>query len=179
MALGTNHTETARALATIGSWHNANGDPEKAEPLLRQSSAILHRVLGANDRNTIDVDNSLAVSLGTSNKLEEAEKVISSVVSRRKQRPRDPELTLALGNHGFILLILGRYDEAVKVAQEALAIGDATQGPNAPNTLQAKNLLGYAHECQERWQEAEPLLVEVLEQRKSTLLPIRLMFKGR
>ncbi len=64
---------------------------------------------------------------------------------------------------------MGRYDEAVKVAQEALAIGDATQGPNAPNTLQAKNLLGYAHECQERWQEAEPLLVEVLEQRKSTL----------
>ncbi len=135
--------------------------------MLRESSAILHRELGANDRLTIDVDNSLAVSLGTSDQLDEAEKVIASVVSRRRQNPRDPDLTLALGNHGFILLILGRFQAAEQAATEALEIGSATQGSQAPNTLQARNLLGYAHECQERWQPAEKLLSEVLESRKS------------
>ncbi len=165
--LGAEHPETARAQATLGAWHNANGDPHVAEKLLRESSAILHRELGANDRLTIDVDNSLAVSLGTSDQLDEAEKVIASVVSRRRQNPRDPELTLALGNHGFILLILGRFKAAEQAALEALDIGSATQGDDAPNTLQAKNLLGYAYECQERWEPAEKLLNEVLESRRS------------
>ncbi len=181
MALGTNHTETARALATIGSWHNANGDPEKAEPLLRQSSAILHRVLGANDRNTIDVDNSLAVSLGTSNKLEEAEKVISSVVARRKQRPRDPELTLALGNHGFILLILGRYDEAeqLRLLKKPSPLGMQHKGPMPrilcrPRTCWAMpmNVKNVGKKPNHFWSKCSSN-----ENRHS--LPIRLMFKGR
>lgn len=165
--LGVSHPETARAQATLGAWHNANGDPRVAEKLLRESSAILHRELGANDRLSIDVDNSLAISLGTSDQLEEAEKVIASVVARRRLNPRDPELTLALGNHGFVLLILGRYKAAEQVALEALEIGIATQDPQSPNTLQARNLLGYAYECQERWEPAEKLLSEVLESRKS------------
>ncbi len=166
-SLGPTHPETARAQATLAAWHNSNSEPEVAERLIRQSSAVLHTTLGPNDRLTIDVDNSLAVSLGTSNQLKDAEKVIASVVARRRLNPRDPDLTLALGNHGFILLILGRYTEAEQKAIEALAIGESTQGSDAPNTLQAKNLLGYVYECQEQWDRAEALLTEVLAVRRS------------
>lgn len=118
-------------------------------------------------KSQVDKINSLAVSLGTSDQLEEAERVIASVVSRRKLNPRDPDLTLALGNHGFILLILGKFKAAEQAATEALEVGMTTQGLDAPNTLQARNLLGYAYECQEKWADAERVLTEVLTIRRS------------
>jgi tetratricopeptide (TPR) repeat protein len=170
-ALGEEHPETGRAFQNVGGAFLQQGKPTEAEPFFRRASRILHVTLGPNHPDTLDADNSLAVAMGISGRAAEAEPILRSVADRRRLRPHDPELTLAIANWGYAHLVMGNFADAERAAREAVAVGARTIGPAAKGSLMARNLLGYAVEGQGRWDEAESEYLAVLADRRRLLPP--------
>ena len=56
----------------------------------------------------------------------------------------------------------GRYEEAVKFAEEALKIAEETFGPDHPNMAQSLNNLAELYRAQGKYAEAEPLVKRAL-----------------
>ncbi len=169
-ALGASHPETARALGTRGLYR-MNSEHPLAEIDLRESSRILHQTLGDDHRLSLDVDNTLAVSLAMSGRPKESIPLLMSVVDRRKRNPRDPDLALAISNLGYTQLISGNFSEARRYARESIQVGSDLVGDVAPGTLQGRTLLGYSAEAMQNWNEAEKEFLTVLEHRQKTLPP--------
>ena len=66
---------------------------------------------------------------------------------------------------------LGLSEEAERHAEQAVKLRSEELGPEHPDTLRARNILGLAILLQERWAEAEELHREVFEIRKRVLGP--------
>ncbi|MFO0970513.1 MAG: tetratricopeptide repeat protein [Gemmataceae bacterium] len=170
-ALGAEHLQTARALGILGRVLDAAGDTVEAERALQKSSRLLQASLGPDNHLSLDTDNSLAGLYWRSGQAEKAEPIMRSIVERRRRGARDPDLSLAIGNYGYILLALGRFAEAGAAAEEAVEVGTRSVGPTALGTLSARSLRGYVHEAQGRWSEAERDFVAVLADRRRLLPP--------
>ena len=65
----------------------------------------------------------------------------------------------------------GTYEEAIKVAQQALALAERMLGPDHPDTLSGVNDLGVFYQAQGRMGEAEPLLKRAVAGREKALGP--------
>jgi CHAT domain-containing protein/tetratricopeptide (TPR) repeat protein len=77
----------------------------------------------------------------------------------------------ALNRQAVELYRQGKYAEAFKRAEMALAIAEKSLGPEDPDTLLSVNNLGFLYEAQGRYAEAEPLLRRALAGREKALGP--------
>ena len=65
----------------------------------------------------------------------------------------------------------GRYEEAIPLAQRALAIHEKALGPEHPDTVRSLNNLAGLYEATDAYAKAEPLLQQALAIREKALGP--------
>ncbi len=165
--LGDAHPETADAANNLAEAYTNLAVYDKASVLRRRASKILNATLGPNDNKTMEIDNNLAITLILSGNPDEARSLLQSVTDRRRRiNPRDSELATTLGNLGGALIGLGRFTDAERPLQEAIALGSELLGQNNPGTLGNRNLFCYALEGQGRWAEAKEKYLAVLVDRR-------------
>jgi tetratricopeptide (TPR) repeat protein len=76
-----------------------------------------------------------------------------------------------LHNSADFALARGNYEVAMERAKEAARIRKEILGPDDPATLDSLDLLVSSYSNQERWKEAEELVVQVMETKKRVLGP--------
>ncbi|WP_043996543.1 tetratricopeptide repeat protein, partial [Microcystis aeruginosa] len=74
-----------------------------------------------------------------------------------------------LTNQAYELYQQGKYNEAIPLAEQALAIRKQQLGDNHPDTATSLNNLAALYESQGRYSEAEPLYKQALAIRKQQL----------
>jgi tetratricopeptide (TPR) repeat protein len=167
-ALGERHAATVDATNNLGSVRILQARYEEAVTLLHRASQLAAEVLGPDENMTLEINSSLGVALVLASRPMEAVPILQSVVDRRRSNtPRHPELATVLGNLGRALIAVGRFAEAEAVLREAAERGSKTGGPLHYGTLGTRNMLCYAMEVQERWNEAERGYLAVLADRRS------------
>jgi tetratricopeptide (TPR) repeat protein len=79
------------------------------------------------------------------------------------------ELALLLNNRAGALGNLGRAEEGIPVAQEALRLRRARHGDTHPEVAQSLNVLGWLHQRAEDWNGAAPYMREAYTMRRAML----------
>jgi tetratricopeptide (TPR) repeat protein len=77
----------------------------------------------------------------------------------------------ALNRQTLQLYNQGKYAEAFRIAEQAVALAEKALGPGHPDTLLCVNNLGFLYDTQGRYGEAEPLLKRALTGREKALGP--------
>jgi tetratricopeptide (TPR) repeat protein/tRNA A-37 threonylcarbamoyl transferase component Bud32 len=165
--LGDRHPATFDATSNLASVRDEQARYDEAVALRRRVFPVAEAVLGPDDNMTLEIGADLAVSLARGGKPAEAVPILQSVVDRRRRvTPRHPELANALGSLGGALIAVGHFAEAENVLREAAEMGANTGGPFHNATLGNRNMLCYALEGQQRWEEAERDYKAVLDDRR-------------
>jgi serine/threonine-protein kinase len=166
--LGDRHRATIDATSNLATVRVMQARYDEAAALERRNFPVAEAVLGPEDNMTLEIGANLAAALIRAGEPAEAVPIVQSVVDRRRRvTPRHPELASALGTLGGALIALGRFAEAENVLREAVDVAAKTGGPlHFSATLGARNLLCYALEGQQRWEEAERDYRAVLADRR-------------
>ncbi|MEE4273061.1 MAG: serine/threonine-protein kinase [Thermoanaerobaculales bacterium] len=137
--LGDDSPEVARTLHNMGMVYNGAGQPEKAEASLRQAVAGMKRAYGPDHPDVASSYWSLAHVLWVQGKLDEAELELRAAVAVAEKAypegsPGRASYQLPLGN---LLAERRRFTEAEPLVVGAHAAFLATDGPDAPRTVDA------------------------------------------
>jgi tetratricopeptide (TPR) repeat protein len=133
----------------------------EAEELMRRAFAIDEATFGPEHPNVAMSLNNLAGLLKVTNRLGEAEPLMRLVVSIWEKIERDtgylhPNYATSLNNLAG-LLHAGRPGEAEELMHRALAIAEASYGPDHPRVAICLNNLAQLLQSTNRLREAEPL----------------------
>jgi hypothetical protein len=130
---------------------------EEAEPLLRQSLAILEGACGPDHPRVAEALCDLAMVLQD---CDEAETLYrrSLAIAEGTYGPSHPNVVIPLHGMAVALEVLSsRYQEAEPLYRRCLAICEASYGPDDPRVAQVLERIAVALERQSRYEEAEPL----------------------
>lgn len=139
---GSDHPTTAGLMANVGSVYQRLGRLAEAEALLKYALGYLASHLGERHAATLNARNSLAAVLVEQRKLEDAERLLSGVLSAGGElRHGDVGiLAAAINNLAAIQEERGNYAEAVRLYRRALPLAEAVYGPshNVSNELRQR-----------------------------------------
>ncbi|QOJ15202.1 MAG: serine/threonine protein kinase [Planctomycetia bacterium] len=174
--LGRQHPDTLRTIANLGVNYKDAGRITEAVPLLEEAyrpakrtqklahagSALLDAyVLGARANNPGDRDRALAL-------------LPELLADARVSQPAESTaLAATLVQGGMVLLDLSAWREAEPLIREALAIREA-KASDSWTTFNTRSLLGAALIGQNKYSEAEPLLLSAyagMKERETTIPP--------
>jgi len=160
---GAQTPDFANVLGSLGEVLHLTGEYEAAESAFRESLALRRQAFGQEHITIANSLNVLACLLVDEERFEDAEPLYhqSLEMRRRLYGPRRVEVTFALNGLARLYLRTDRPVEAEASLRESLGIFDETQ-PKHWRRGYAQCLLGAALTMQERFDEAEPLLVDGL-----------------
>jgi serine/threonine protein kinase/tetratricopeptide (TPR) repeat protein len=169
--LGRPHPDTQMAVANLGVNYKDAGRLAEALPLLEEA----HNTSRQHPAYLRWVTAELLDGYAKAGKTTEAATVAREVIAdARRTLPKDsPPLANEFAQTGLSLLTVQAWTDAEVVLRECLAVREKWQ-PNAWNTFNTRSMLGGALLGQQKYAEAEPLLLagyEGMKQREKTIPP--------
>ncbi len=135
----------------------------QAHKLAQSALETRRRILGNENRKTLESQNQIAWLLDRENHYHEAESLIRQTIStdQRVLGADDPVTLDAMDNLSLILGDLGRFPEQENVQRESVDLRSRISGAENPQTLQASSLLANSIYHQGRIGEAEAMYREL------------------
>ncbi|KAG9128366.1 hypothetical protein FRC07_000040 [Ceratobasidium sp. 392] len=178
--LGNEHSNTTTRMGNLACTLWKQGKWQEAEALDREVIEIKKRLKGSDHPDTSTSMANLATTLWSQGHWQEAEALHREVLELSQ---RLSILTLSyhdvISDHPYTLKCMHnlasaywsqkKYEQAEELLQEAVEVGEKTQGPEHPQTLKSKANLAEIYRHQKRWEEAEKLERKVVEVRTQTL----------
>jgi serine/threonine protein kinase/tetratricopeptide (TPR) repeat protein len=158
--LGGDHPTTLRSLANLAAGYRDAGQLNRAIPLLEQTAKTQTAKQGPEHPATLSTQRNLGEAYQRARRDTDAERLFQQVVdSAARSEPRNDRFySDSLAMLGSCLIIEHRYEKAVSILQECLAIREKIQKDSWP-TADARSLLGEALAGQKQFGQAEPLLL--------------------
>ncbi len=174
--LGEDHPNTVLTAFNLAVNYRDAGRLDEALTTFDEWLGRSRTKLGADHRQTLYGLTGLAEALERAKHLDRAAAVCRELLDAqtRKLPPDHPDRIGTLARFGRVLVRAGRPAEAEPMLRECLAVREKKQ-PDAWSTFTARSLLGEALAAQQKYAEAEPLLVqgyEGLKQREANIPPI-------
>ena len=158
--LGPEHPDTLRTASGLANVYSAQHNLSDAAKLMREVLLVRQRVMGNQHPDTLRTMSGLAVTLAALGELAESAALTSTILEARRQvlGPLHPDTLLTADQLGDLYLQLREFGSAEKILHESLVTRRKTS-PDEWRTYCTSNLLGGAVAGQQRFEEAEPLLV--------------------
>lgn len=156
---GTEHAQVAKGLVDYADNQAALGEDEKAEALFREAVAIGDRG-SRTDQSPTEARKLLANFLLSRRRYEECEQIFREGIETSRRLATPHELGHNLVDLGKVLIDQEEYAEAEVALREALAIREQHSPKGWWGTYDTMSTLGGAITELERFEEAEPLLIE-------------------
>ncbi len=163
--LGADHPATLTTLTNLASVLVRQREYDQAIPLLRQSVTLHVQAWGRDHLNTAQTLNSLGTALHQSGRPADSLEALNDAIDAFEASVgvAHPLGALARTNKATALVAVGRADEALSLAEAAIAdLGQAGLPAAHPLVALAEVAQGSALAAQGRYADAEPLLVERL-----------------
>ena len=160
---GADHPDTLNTLASLAAAYHLAGKPEQALPLFEQAAAGLEKRRFQHEYAGTIIPNTIA-AYEKARQYDKAESWRRKWLAVVKQRAgaRSPDYAGELAGLGSNLLQQKKWADAEAVLRESLPIQEK-QAPGAWATSHTQSLLGGALLGQEKYAEAEPLVVKGFE----------------
>ncbi len=161
---GTDHPRTFTLRNSLAVFHLQNRDFAAGEQVLKPLLEPMERVFGKDNSMTLMVAGNLAGALRQQGKIDESGPYYQRTVEGRLavHGPDDSRTLMAQSNYANWLLDVERIDEAMATQREVIAAVDRLHGGRHSAKVGALIGLGRAHIREQRYPEAEALLLEVL-----------------
>jgi tetratricopeptide (TPR) repeat protein len=160
--LGRDHPETLQSMANLARALAGEGQLDKALELHRENVKLRREQLGPDAPRTFEAVYNLAETEFQMERPQEALSTIGEYVEERKAKPDDPNLFQLHHHVARLLLKHEKFAEAEKHLRDCLSISETD--PPAPSLLHsAKSMLGESLAKQEKFEDAERLLIESYE----------------
>lgn len=165
---GEDDPRTVMSLMHLANSVWTRGEDESALALLERAWTRCKEVLGADDWQTLDQGNTLAIALLDTDP-ERAQELMQEVLERRRETlaPGHPSTLQSMNNVAFLHLRQERYDEAEELFRQAFSQQEQSLGLQNLDTLTSLGNLGHCLKLAGRHEEAETCMREaVLEASK-------------
>lgn len=158
---------------TLGNTYRTLGLFREARPHLEAAHDIAARILGPDSPQSLTLQRSLALTTSDLNDPTGAEPRIRQVVAALEAAGPDraPELALAMGDLGRILIECGRVEEAEQTLTRSIELTNAAFGPRNAELLTQLDHMGALLTDLGRFAEAETVLRRALEGRRDLFGP--------
>ena len=159
------HAEIATTLFYLGELLEARDDASGAEARYREAIDMRRRTVGEDSKLAVQLI-MLAHLLRGQERYEEAEEIFRHLLdgSRESLPEGHPGIATCLNHLAIVLAPMGRYEEAEDALREAVEIlRNAWSGGQRTETIETIGNLAGLYYRLERYDEAEPLMVEVCE----------------
>jgi tetratricopeptide (TPR) repeat protein len=166
-------TRSTLALRLHAIWFlNELGD--SAEQAITAGESLLadqERILGADNRETLQTANSLALAYQDAGRLTEAAVLHQRTLARRAQTlgPSHPQTLISANNLAAVFMEAGQTDEAIAIFERTLASREQTLGPGHPDTLASRNNLATVYQSAGRISTAIAMHERNLADRQAAL----------
>jgi len=153
---GLESSETLSSMTTYAMCLEARGEGQKAQGLLRRSSAAQEQLLGPDHPDTLRSLSRLAWTLYKQKDLDEAEELQRRILSIRGHL-LGPTHSLALRdmvNLAVTLISLGKYEEAEELCCRAVLIQEKSLVTDHHNTTQMRHNLAWCLSRRKKYDEA-------------------------
>lgn len=164
-ATGVSSNANLALLANLAALYQELGLPYDATEIVSQAYLLREQRDGPLDRRTLVTLNNLAMTLGDVGRGEDKRTILRDAYERylRAFGPLDPDTLRVHSNLGSLLCIDNSAD--CSVLQEAVRLRSEVIGPDHPETLLGRAILGHAKVREGRPAEAVPELRAVYEAR--------------
>jgi tetratricopeptide (TPR) repeat protein len=175
MAVAPKEEQSLKDWATVlykAAWYTwRKGNGAEAEKLAMGAMKARKKVLGPEQKETLDAVTMVALAYVSQGWWDEAEKLDLEVMETRKARlgADHPDTLTSMSNLASTYRNQARWDEAEKLDLEATETYKAKLGADHPDTLTSMANLASTFWNQGRWDEAEKLDLEVVETCKAKL----------
>jgi serine/threonine protein kinase/tetratricopeptide (TPR) repeat protein len=172
---GPDHPDTLQTMNNLAGAYLAGGQAARAVPLLEEALEKLKGRLGADHPRTLTSTGNLGrVYVEAGQGAKAAATLAAFVDGTRKRSPKDsPQFAGLLAHVSLDLLGCGQPAAAEPLLRECLAVREKTQ-PEAWTTSNTRSMLGGALLGQQKYADAEPLLLagyDGLKEREKTIPP--------
>lgn len=159
--LGPDHPDTLTCRNNLAVFYREAGKHDEALSLHEEAVRRLKTSLGSDHRNTLMGMYNLALTYEDAGQLDEAQSLLEETVAGRKAiLGRDhPDTLASMNSLATCQLSTGQVVEAERLAREILRVSVQLR-PDHWSTFDAHCLLGSALASQQRFGEAEPLLLD-------------------
>ena len=159
--LGPEHQSTLITARNLGFCQAVRREYETAEPALLRVLETERRVLGEDNRSSLDAQAAIVFLYQQQGRYGQAEKYARDLVLRRRRTQGDDSADTMAAANDLALVLRSQKDFAASeaLAREALAT-ETKLRPDGWQRFRAESLVGAALAGQEKYAEAEPLLLE-------------------
>ena len=163
--LGEEHLSTVKSANNLATVLFYQGRHDEAEPIFDRLAEITRRTLGEEHPETLTNQNSRARFYKATGRYDDAERLYETArEGRRRVLGEEHPATLAVtGELGDLYSLLGRAEEAERMLGQALEVATRDLAQSHPVRIELRRLLALAHFRQERYAEAETLLLGLYE----------------
>ena len=171
--LGAEHPNTLRSMNNLALSYLDQGEYTNAEPLFDKAFNVQRRVLGREHPDTLTYASNLALLYLRQSRYAMAEALFLKILDARRRLlgPEHPATANVLASLANVRLRKHGYARAEPLLREALGIQEK-KNPDSWEQFNSRSMLGHSLAGQEKYAEAEALLLsgyEGLLQRKATI----------
>jgi serine/threonine protein kinase/tetratricopeptide (TPR) repeat protein len=166
--LRPDHLDTLRTKHNLAGLYEVLGKYCEAETLLKEVLAGRSARLGADHLDTLATKNNLAMLYGSMNQREQAIALLEEVVQQTQKKLKDghPLAVLFLANLGVAYRDTGRLKDGIRCLEGALAAYRKMPGTPPADLAWIRLALAEAYFRARDYARSEPLLREIVEQRR-------------
>ncbi|MBL9030641.1 MAG: serine/threonine protein kinase [Phycisphaerae bacterium] len=168
--LDPSHQDVAESVNNLGALLRAAGKFDQAEALAREAIAIARTTLGESHVDYAVTLSNLAQALAGQRKFEESVRAFDETLAAfDRAATGNPSIRdsvkrgMSVAAAADAALDAGQTARALELAREAQRIAKSIQGPAGWWPLLARGVEGAAHAAQQRFDIAEPLLLQAVE----------------
>jgi len=161
---GPEHLDTLTLMNNLAAVYFAAGRPADAANLFEESLRVRREKLGNSHPDTITTMRNLGMAYTKINRVEEATAILLEFIDAQKKLlpPDDPQLANYLASVATDLLECKKFEKVEPILRDCLRIRQLT-APEQWTTFNTQSLLGGALLGQNKYEEAEALLLEGYE----------------
>ncbi len=162
---GTSHPVIANVQSRLGTVLDAQGKSEEAEPLLRSALDMRVQLLGERHPDVQLIRTELGRMLQWAGRYDDADSLFTAALKARRAElgATSPAVAASLSDLGYLARLQSRWAIAEQRYREALPIWQAAD--IVDNVIDAKAEIGFSLIKQDRLDEAESMLNDVVAQR--------------
>ncbi len=158
---GPDHIDVAKSLNNRAILLFSQIKYAEAEPLYLRTLAILKKIHGPEHPLVVTCLGNLAALYKSQGRYAEAEKLYNRVLTIAKST-NHPQIAMFMRNLGNLFWIQGNYEEAELYIIQALTTYETNLGPKHWAVTSAMHMLAAFYREQERYDEAEALLLRII-----------------
>ncbi len=162
--LGKDHPETLNTQLNVGLAMLKTGQQDAGLSLLESTFTDCLNAAGIDHRRTMEILTVATDEYSSAGRIPDAERLFQKALDAIPQDQQHQSITYAqiLTRRGGLYLRLNQWSTAEPLIRDALTIRKALQ-PEAPQTFSSESMLGQALLGQEKYTEAEPLLLSAAQ----------------